>query len=616
MNITILFQYITTFVRINIINFCISFLFSLFYFPYFVYEIKAILFSIAYHFISLIAILFIWSFFNSLLLSKMHILRLKQGFFIVQKTILLFILTSLYIGSTIAQEHIGETVSIPLFLEVLANYKVFIQLALLTDPVIFILGILISLLISGYIFCSAKRQVSNYQKLWEYNNSKFGSFFLGTNLLILFLTLFVIPIKLDGKFDRTPIWFFDLPNQYDPIIGSIADSYFGIQTQKGVKLRKSGFEDLDYTYPINHQSNGKNVVLIVVDALRADNLPFYGYTRNTSPFLSELYQKGRLKKIEYATSTCTSSFCGILSTLSGVEAINLKLVNYNLFDILKTQGYTNYFITSGIFDSFYNLKTKLGTNIDFYKEAKDTKILAANNDEIILHQLEQVPSSTANQPSFFYFHLMSTHTLGKRLVKSYEPTKLGRHLPLVKRIEGYTNYYDNGIRTSDEVIRQIYSALEKKGILKDCLIIITSDHGEELGERGKFAHQQCPYRDQIKIPLLIHDTDSIANYKNTFYASQMDIAPTIIDRLGLPKPEIWQGASFYSNSFNAQITIQDSPPCIGLLKINQDSSMNKIIYRKKKKNFELFDLNKDPMESNSLEINKEWQVLFENKIQL
>lgn len=607
---------VISFLNANVIIISTSLIFSILYFPSFVFRLKVILFSIGYHLINVFALLIIWTFLFLLLLK-----RVKSSFFSFLLTAfheLFFLLSliTLYIGSAITQEHISETLSIPLLTEVLVNSKNFLKLALLMDPVIFIIGAICIFLLIGLIFFRTKQKELFYQQLITHQKQKIISLFtLGSGIILLF-TLFIIPIPLDKKFDRTPIWFFEIPNQYDPIVGGIHDSYFGIESPPDYKLNKSGFETINYEYPFKNKSNGKNVILIISDALRADNLPFYGYDRNTSPFLSKLYDSGKLQKIEYATSSCTSSFCGILSILSSVEAINLNLVNYNLFDVLKTQGYTNYFLTSGVFYGFYKLRARLGNNIDYSKEAKDMKGYEMNDDNSIIDQLQKITKDELKTPAFFYLHLMSTHPVGIRLPNPpYSPSKFGQHLSFSERVKGYTNYYDNGICTADEIIYQIFDLLSKDGLLENCLVIISADHGEELGERGKFAHSQAPYRDQIKIPLLIYDSDSVA-YKNTFYASQIDIGPTIVDRIGIPKPEPWQGNSLYSVPFKSRLTIHDSARDIALLQVEEDSSMKKIIYQKEKKTFEFFDLIKDPYELEKKEISKYWQDFFEDNIQI
>jgi len=63
----------------------------------------------------------------------------------------------------------------------------------------------------------------------------------------------------------------------------------------------------------------------------------YGYQRPTTPFLSELVQNGRMKKVDAAFSTCSESFCGIRSTLAGREFRDISARTFQLQDVLRDQ---------------------------------------------------------------------------------------------------------------------------------------------------------------------------------------------------------------------------------------------------------------------------------------
>ena len=101
-------------------------------------------------------------------------------------------------------------------------------------------------------------------------------------------------------------------------------------------------------YPRNLSTSGrKHVVLIIVDSLRADRMQVYGYQRPTTPFLQQLVQSGRMKKVDAAFSTCSESFCGITSTLAGREFRDISARTFQLQDVLRDQGYATWFLLSG-----------------------------------------------------------------------------------------------------------------------------------------------------------------------------------------------------------------------------------------------------------------------------
>jgi arylsulfatase A-like enzyme len=104
--------------------------------------------------------------------------------------------------------------------------------------------------------------------------------------------------------------------------------------------------------------------------------------------------------------------------------------------------------------------------------------------------------------------------------------------------------YDDKVRQADGVIQQIFAALGAKHYLDDAVVVVTGDHGEGLGERH-WAHGWHLYNEDIRIPLLFYDTPAPAakTYPDLTFGAQVDIAPTILDRLGLPIPASWEGQS-------------------------------------------------------------------------
>jgi arylsulfatase A-like enzyme len=164
---------------------------------------------------------------------------------------------------------------------------------------------------------------------------------------------------------------------------------------------------------------------------------------------------------------------------------------------------------------------------------------------VIFEGLEKAPD-LGSAPGFFYFHLMSTHLAGVRQgqYSKYQPARVWTSYG-----EGdadtvsTTNYYDNGVIQADAVIKEIFETLERKGYLANSVVAIIADHGEGLGtpDHGIYGHVRYLYQEFIHIPFLIYDAE--AEYANLEYSTQIDLAPTILDRLGLKIPGSWQGKS-------------------------------------------------------------------------
>jgi glucan phosphoethanolaminetransferase (alkaline phosphatase superfamily) len=348
-------------------------------------------------------------------------------------------------------------------------------------------------------------------------------------------------------------------------------------------------------YPRNIDFQKKNIIVIVVDALRADHLSLFGYNRKTSPFLDSLYSSGSLKKVEQSFAVAAASFAGINGILRSKIWSNMGYNNFSLQQLLKDQGYRINFFLSGDHTNFYGLKSFYGKNSDFdyYIDGSETKRYIVNDDRLIFEGLENI-KNYSGKPSYFHFHLNSAHYAGVKLdeYKMFEPASPG-----VKDVENYTNRYDNGVRQADSYLRQIFQTMSHKGYLGNSIVVITADHGEALGERGQFGHVKNVYTDQILIPMLIYDTESV-QYKNMRLATSLDIAPTIIDRLGLPVPKSWEGSSLFSQPGH-EFSFHQMGEDYAIID-NGNRKLFKYVFNSKTKKEELFELKGDLYERKNL----------------
>ncbi|WP_171971876.1 sulfatase-like hydrolase/transferase [Mangrovimonas sp. DI 80] len=352
-----------------------------------------------------------------------------------------------------------------------------------------------------------------------------------------------------------------------------------------------------HAYPENLDFEKKNIIIIVVDALRSDHLSLFGYQRETSPFLDSLYASGNLRKIDLSFSVSGESFSGINAILRSKIWANMGYNNFSLQQLLKDQGYDLNFIISGDHTNFYGLKSFYGKNSDFnyYLDgAVSKKYSDPNDDRILFEGLENIGLYN-NTPAYFHFHLMSVHNLGTRLNKFKRYTPAGT---TTFDAENYINRYDNGVLQADNFLKNIFSILSKKGYLQNSIVVITGDHGEALGERGLFGHGRNIYTNQILSPILIYDTEKL-EYKNTSYATLVDIAPTIVDRLGLPIPESWEGISLFSEETNRQLTFHQENNDYAIIH-TQGNKRHKLIYNSKTGKQELYELNTDLYETKNI----------------
>ena len=291
----------------------------------------------------------------------------------------------------------------------------------------------------------------------------------------------------------------------------------------------------------------KNVVLIIVDSLRADRMQVYGYSRKTTPFLAEMVASGRMKQVRDAFSTCSESFCGITSTLASREFGDISAETFNLQDALHDAGYQTRFLLSGNHRAWNGLPRFYHATDGTLFDGSQTRCYTMDDDRLVLEGLEHVPPASPDRPTFFYIHLMSTHYLGVQFDDSHVFTRpddrVSPGLEPYKILEKLNkpDRYDDKVLQADGMIRRLFDALGAKHYLDDAVMVVTGDHGEGLGERH-WAHGWHLYNEDIRVPLLMYDSPA-ETYPDLTFGVQLDVAPTILDRLGLPIPESWAGES-------------------------------------------------------------------------
>jgi glucan phosphoethanolaminetransferase (alkaline phosphatase superfamily) len=293
----------------------------------------------------------------------------------------------------------------------------------------------------------------------------------------------------------------------------------------------------------------RNVILIVVDALRADHMSIYGYARDTTPQLQLLMRQGKLRLAPAMRAACASSMCGLLAIATSQFVHQFSDRPITLQEVLRRHGYRVHMLLAGDHTLFYGLRQAYG-EVDSYFDARAAGQLSyMNDDRLVLQRLAAFAEWDGN-PVMMQFHLMSAHALGARDPKTvrYTPARnyaLGVHDALddVEAKASAVNFYDNGVLQADAMIGAILDILARKGYLREALVAITADHGEALGEHGFFQHANSVREEVLRVPLVLlaYGYRPTGRIDGGRLASQVDIAPTLLAELGLPLPQTWQG---------------------------------------------------------------------------
>ncbi|GEM_PF-1098739 len=316
----------------------------------------------------------------------------------------------------------------------------------------------------------------------------------------------------------------------------------------------------------------RNVIVIVIDTLRADHLSAYGYPLETTPSLDRIADEGMLFESHWVQRPKTSP--SVASILTGryphahrVLKVRSRLPEeaMTLAEVVQSHGMqTAGFVANPNLFEIFNFHQ----GFDSYSEIGSWK---GDNHAAIVNQSAMRWLETRHEEPFFaYIHYIDPHT-------PYDPPKeyKGRFegLPYYERFAAidvsigtknigsiphkiaienlstdvglYVARYDEEIAYVDREIGKLMRFLEDLGRRDDTLLIVTSDHGETMAERGVFFnHGLFATENQVHVPLIMSFPPWSSGRKTIDVPTEsIDIFPTVLDALALPKPSGIDGRS-------------------------------------------------------------------------
>lgn len=302
------------------------------------------------------------------------------------------------------------------------------------------------------------------------------------------------------------------------------------------------------SHPTLLDCEGCNLVIIAIDTLRADHLPFYGYRLNTAPFLSRLAEKSSVFERAFSPSSWTApaaasyftsvfpSRHGVITGFSATAKFKKKDPTIELNRIpadLETLGEfasSLGFTTVGVADNL-NIGKEIGFDRGFahfkkyrYKGAKRMNAQARE----FLSQIKK------DKPYFLYLHYMDPHEPFHRRQPFFkECLKESREVYRAETICAY----DSEISYVDRYIKALFDEYDW---FNNSVVILLSDHGEEFWDHGKQGHGTSLYTELIHVPFLIYHpkwpAQRIKRNVNT-----VDLLPTVAGLAGHPESSVWQG---------------------------------------------------------------------------
>lgn len=336
-----------------------------------------------------------------------------------------------------------------------------------------------------------------------------------------------------------------------------------------------------------------NVLLIVLDTTRADHMSYAGWSRETTPHIDVLaeesidYRQAR-SAAPWTLPAHMSIFTGQLPSQHGATWAAFSEPGWtSLTDILHgsftpvepdrmltlrlhERGYTTVGFSN---NPWISNRTGFQRGFDFLYPAwrvipdfEADRVDLAEAFEVPLEEFERGSAGRTlvlferhlrdhglEEPFFLFFNFMDAHypyLLSDRhaFVFAGDPETQHRLHDPEQRIDGLklqtgavspdfdelARFYDAALRYQDSIVGRVLETLKAKGLLDHTMVVVTADHGEHLGERGRFSHQLSVEEELLRVPLLIRYADGrgAGTRDQNPFVSTLDLYATILTAAG------------------------------------------------------------------------------------
>jgi len=380
-----------------------------------------------------------------------------------------------------------------------------------------------------------------------------------------------IEVGLRGHHGLTRVRFSSRPT-------SITETPTGIRLRSPVILSPSQPRPPVAETPRSEQARSlerrPNIIIYLVDALRADRLGVYGCDRPLSPNLDAMAADGITFTDVTAQSSWTkaavaSIFTGYWPRAHGVNGPDDRLPDHlrTIPEILQAEGYQ----TGAVVANAY-----VGEPFGFARGFDSFEFIehSRGRSDVIHGRLEEWFRSRGDSPSpfFLYVHTIDPHapyappepfresfagTVADPSVGQVETVR-GLVLGTVEPTEGLGDdlrlLYDAEVAANDASFGRLLDLLRENHELENTLVIFTSDHGEAFGEHGNWTHGLDLHHEVLAIPLVMRlPGGTQSNQRITTPVQHIDLLPTILETCGIQAGEAFPGVSLLAGDRPATI---------------------------------------------------------------
>lgn len=327
------------------------------------------------------------------------------------------------------------------------------------------------------------------------------------------------------------------------------------------------------TEPAPPTLRGLNVVFVLLDASNRSRFGPWGSDRATTPNLDALVPESLVfdaahAHAPYTLASTASLFTSQLPPEHGIVEKTDRLGSDppTLASTLRDAGYVTAAVTGNIFVArAFGMDRGFDTFEELFRGKDGGGIVARATDYEgpIGTWLDSVAEGarSGEHPFFLYVHFVQPHEpynvaapdLYHDLVQGYEGPidgsvasmyKLydGSLSPDARDLEQLQRLYEGNVRFADAALGRLVERLRRDGLLERTLLIVTADHGEALGEGGRFGHNTSVDESMTSIPLLVRLPAELRRVgRITQNVGSIDLGPLILETVGLPVPASFKG---------------------------------------------------------------------------
>jgi arylsulfatase A-like enzyme len=305
-------------------------------------------------------------------------------------------------------------------------------------------------------------------------------------------------------------------------------------------------------YAPEPRGEGRNVILLSVDTLRADHLTSYGYARDTAPFVDERFGRGGtvFDTMVAAATITTPSHASIFTSLSPVAhgtIDGLRVLPKNLPTLaewVRFRGRDTGAITE---DGWLSIRHGFGRGFNTFVENRSADIMDPEGqaDRTFARAREWLEHNR-DKRFFLFLHTFQVHTpyappaRYRELFTEYDGKPVDESSPSQLR---WMADYDREIRYTDDELRRLFETIDALDLGRDTVFILLSDHGEAFLEHGTLEHGSRLDEEVVRVPLMLWGAGIPAGLRVAAPVAHVDLMPTILDLMGLKIPTGIQGWS-------------------------------------------------------------------------